>query len=239
MHSLKFLTSNDYSFPAPDKALEEPNGLIAIGGDLSPERLLSAYANGIFPWFNENDPILWWSPSPRAVLVPGEMHISKSLAKFNRKHEWEITINHAFEQVIHHCAEPRVNQDGTWITEDIQQAYIQLHKIGRAHSLEVWDKSELIGGLYGINVGRVFCGESMFHKATNASKIALLELQKHLLHFDYALIDTQMMNDHLLSLGVQSISREEFINQLNHYRQMTPRSGCWQPQVIRKGSAND
>ncbi len=239
MRSLTFLTDSDKNFPHPSLALEEPNGLLAVGGDLSPQRLLTAYNSGIFPWFEERDPILWWSPDPRAIIIPGELHVSKSLKKFTKKSQWKITVNRDFLSVIEHCAAPRARQDATWITSDIQQAYHQLHLSGQAHSLEVWNEDTLIGGLYGIAVGKVFCGESMFHLATNASKVAMYYLQDLMLEFDYALIDTQMMNPHLASLGAQSIRREEFLTLLNTYKTQNAKKNCWVPRVIRQGEIYD
>ncbi|RLV60078.1 leucyl/phenylalanyl-tRNA--protein transferase [Parashewanella curva] len=234
MQSLTFLSDETDNFPPVNCALEEPNGLLAVGGDLSPKRLLNAYYNGIFPWFNEDDPILWWSPNPRAIIVPSQLHISRSLAKFNRKHSWKITINHAFDQVIHQCAKLRANEQGTWITKTIEQAYIQLHRLGHAHSIEVWEDEILIGGLYGIKMGKVFCGESMFHTKTNASKIAMIALDKHLQDSGYELLDTQLMNPHLLSMGAKEISREDFIQLLSVLRDQNTIENCWQPAVLRE-----
>lgn len=233
MHSLTFLTDLDHYFPNPSLALEEPNGLLAIGGDLSPQRLLNAYNKGIFPWFNEQEPILWWSPDPRAIMIPGELHISKSLKKFLKKSQWKITVNKAFSLVIESCAAPRLKQNATWITNEIQRAYQQLHLLGHAHSVEVWNKGELVGGLYGITVGKVFCGESMFHTQTNASKMAMCYLQELLLEFDYALIDTQMMNPHLESLGAKAITRNVFLELLDNYKSQKAKDGCWISRTIR------
>ena len=235
MHSLTFLIDPEQNFPDPSLALEEPNGLLAIGGELSPQRLLTAYNNGIFPWYDEQDPVLWWSPDPRAIIIPGQLHVSKSLKKFINKSTWQITVNKAFLSVIENCAAPRPKQEATWITTDIQQAYHQLHLLGHAHSIEVWNDNELIGGLYGIAVGKVFCGESMFHRDTNASKVAMFYLQELLLEFDYALIDTQMMNPHLKSLGAQSISRDDFLELLNEYKNQQAKKGCWKSRVIHQG----
>ena len=191
---------------------------MAIGGDLRPERLLSAYYNGIFPWFNEDDPILWWSPDPRAVFIPGEIHISTSLRKYLKKQPWHITINQAFTDVMAGCAQPRLKQDGTWISQEIQMAYRELHHKGHAHSIEVWEDEHLIGGLYGLAIGQVFCGESMFHRKTNASKAAVAALQQHLLKMGFKLIDAQIMNPHLESLGAKAIKRLDFIHRLTELR---------------------
>ena len=200
-------------FPSPNLALDDPNGLLAVGGDLSPARLLSAYRNGIFPWFNEDEPPYWWSPSPRAVLFLNELHISKSFAKFLRKQSLTVSINNCFSEVIENCAVLR-QQEGTWITDEMMEAYTQLHHMGHAHSIEVWQDDELVGGLYGVLVGGCFCGESMFHKVTNASKLALVGLVNWLQHYGGTLIDCQIPNDHLLSLGVSTITREDYLEQL-------------------------
>lgn len=207
-------------------ALTEPNGLLAIGGDLTPQRLINAYYQGIFPWFNNHDPILWWSPDPRAVLTPGTINISRSLAKFIKKCRWRFTINHAFNEVIAACAAPRTYQNDTWITETIQQAYIRLHHKHWAHSIEVWEEDKLIGGLYGVAMGHIFCGESMFHRKSNASKMAFLLLEQHLISYGYQLIDAQIMNPHLASLGAKSIRRVEFMEHLHKLRdqQIAPRA---------------
>ncbi|WP_133407113.1 leucyl/phenylalanyl-tRNA--protein transferase [Parashewanella tropica] len=234
MQSLTFLSDDTVSFPPVNHALDEPNGLLAVGGDLSSKRLLQAYYSGIFPWFNEDDPVLWWSPDPRAIILPGQLHISKSLAKFNRRHNWKITINHAFDQVIHQCANLRADEQGTWITKAIEQAYIKLHHLGQAHSIEVWENDGLIGGLYGISVGKVFCGESMFHTKTNASKIAMIALDMHLQASEYELLDTQLMNPHLQSMGAKEISRKDFIQLLSVLREKNTVSDCWKPVVLRE-----
>ncbi|NKF51517.1 leucyl/phenylalanyl-tRNA--protein transferase [Shewanella sp. WXL01] len=231
MNALSYLNPFD-DFPDPNLALSEPNGLLAVGGQLTPERLEQAYFNGIFPWFNVNDPILWWSPDPRAVFTPKPNAGSKSLIKYLKKQPWRYTINHAFEQVIEACAGPRQTQDGTWITKEIQLAYIKLHQLGRAHSVEVWSKDELIGGLYGINVGKVFCGESMFHHQTNASKAAFFALNRFLVEHDFKLIDAQIMNPHLQSLGAVDIPRVEFLSQLNELRHQTTDTSIWQAKEL-------
>ncbi|MGS0692047.1 leucyl/phenylalanyl-tRNA--protein transferase [Shewanella sp. 0m-4] len=218
MNSLSYLNHDQQGFPPPEQALSDPNGLLAVGGDLHPERLLTAYYNGIFPWFNLDDPILWWSPDPRAVFVPGNMKISRSLVKYLKKQQWTYTINHHFEAVTAGCAEPRAGQDGTWISTEIQQAYLSLHQQGHAHSLEVWQDKQLIGGLYGLAIGQVFCGESMFHRATNASKAAMIVLQQHLQRCGFKLIDAQVVNPHLDSLGAKSIRRDDFLRLLTHLR---------------------
>jgi leucyl/phenylalanyl-tRNA--protein transferase len=228
MKSIFFLQNNQ-PFPPVELALTNPNGLLAAGGDLSPERLLDAYQHGIFPWFNENDPILWWSPSPRMVLFPNEFKISHSLLKILRKGAYEIRFDTAFEQVMRNCAAPRKEQAGTWILEDIINAYCELHRMGYAHSVETWIDGELAGGLYGISLGKMFYGESMFSRKTNASKIALAHLSKQLEYWDFGLIDCQMNTSHLASLGAREIPREEFIRRLQkliNYSNV-PTSGEW------------
>ncbi|MBV7314585.1 leucyl/phenylalanyl-tRNA--protein transferase [Shewanella sp. NIFS-20-20] len=232
MSTLSYLEHQHSPFPAPELALSEPNGLLAVGGDLSSERLLSAYYHGIFPWFNQDDPILWWSPDPRAVFVPGDIHCSASLRKYLSKQPWRFTVNHAFSQVIQACAAPRQKQADTWISPNIIEAYEQLHQLGRAHSIEVWHDQQLVGGLYGIDLGQAFCGESMFHFATNASKAAMMALQQHLIGFNYQLIDAQVMNPHLVSLGAKNISRHQFLTRLSELRQAPTSSDCWRPQEI-------
>jgi leucyl/phenylalanyl-tRNA--protein transferase len=211
---LTFLLDDTQPFPALQHALREPNGLLAAGGDLSAKRILDAYRHGIFPWFNEGDPILWWSPDPRMVLFPSEFKLSDSLRKIIRKGEFEIRFDTAFEQVMRACAAPRDGQAGTWIIEDMVAAYCELHRMGFAHSVEVWSKGELIGGLYGMAIGKMFYGESMFSRRPNASKIALAHLAKQLELWDFGMIDCQMNTPHLASLGAREIPRDEFITRL-------------------------
>jgi leucyl/phenylalanyl-tRNA--protein transferase len=201
-------------FPPVEQALVEPNGLLAAGGDLSPERLLDAYARGIFPWFNDEDPVLWWSPDPRMVLVPGELKISRSLGKRLQKHDYDVRIDSAFETVMRACAAPRAGQDGTWITHDMVAAYTDLYRRGLAHSVETWINGELAGGLYGVGLGRMFFGESMFARARDASKIALAHLACQLDRWQFGLIDCQMQTAHLASLGAREIPRDAFVREL-------------------------
>lgn len=203
-------------FPPLHLALEEPNGLLAIGGDLSPQRLLNAYCRGIFPWYSEGEPILWWSPAPRAVLFPEELTLPRSLKKRIRQQPFTVTLNRAFEAVITACAAPRKDhhQNGTWITEEMKQAYIQLHQWGYAHSVECWEDDQLVGGLYGVHIGQLFCGESMFTRANDASKIALVTLLTTLKAGKIKLVDIQMMTPHLQQLGAREISRIEYQRQL-------------------------
>ncbi|WP_305856160.1 leucyl/phenylalanyl-tRNA--protein transferase [Balneatrix alpica] len=198
-------------FPPTATALDEPNGLLAAGGDLSPERLLLAYRRGIFPWFDEDSPILWWSPAPRCVLLPESLHVSRSMAKQLRRAEYEVSLNRAFSQVIAACAStPREGQSGTWIQPSMIAAYQRLHELGWAHSVEVWHNQQLVGGLYGLAIGAAFFGESMFSLRSNASKTALIIWTRQLQQWGCQLIDCQMRTDHLLSLGAQQFSRREF-----------------------------
>ena len=202
-------------FPAVSKALREPNGLLAAGADLSPQRILAAYRQGIFPWFSPGDPILWWSPDPRMVLFPDRIRITRSLAKTLRNANYTVRLDSAFAQVIAACAgTPRDGQSGTWITPTMQQAYIRLHELGYAHSVETWVNGTLVGGLYGMAIGKAFFGESMFSHATDASKIALAHLCRFLEANDFGIIDCQMETTHLASLGATPIPREEFAARL-------------------------
>ena len=208
-----FLTSDLY-FPPVDQASRE--GILAIGGDLSSERLMLAYKNGVFPWFNDAEPIIWWSPDPRMVLFPDELKVSKSMKKIIDKKKFKITCNQNFKAVIENCQKTERNgQTDTWITNDMIAAYCNLNQIGKAKSVEVWQNDELVGGLYGIDLGNVFCGESMFSKVPNASKIAFVFLVEYLKTNNYKLLDCQVYNDHLSSLGCREISRNTFMEILN------------------------
>lgn len=214
------LLQNNIPFPSVDLALREPNGLLAAGGDLKPDRLLDAYRHGIFPWFNAGDPILWWSPDPRMVLLPDEFKISHSLRKTLRRGEYQIRTDSAFEQVMRACALPRAGQEGTWIQEDIIEGYVRLHQMGLAHSIETWINGELVGGLYGVSIGRMFYGESMFSHKTDASKIALAHLVLQLKRWNFVMIDCQMNTPHLASMGAREIPRRQFLARLQeliHY----------------------
>ena len=207
-----FLTKELY-FPPVDEASYE--GVLAIGGDLSIERLLLAYQNGIFPWFNDDEPILWWSPSERMVVVPQMYKVSKSIRNLLNQNKFKVTFNQNFSEVIRNCQQiERKGQDDTWISEDIIASYTKLHEMGIAKSVEVWQNGELVGGLYGVDLGHVFCGESMFSKVSNASKIAFVTLIKHLKENNYLLLDCQVHNDHLEKLGAFEISRDTFMRVL-------------------------
>jgi len=214
-------------FPPVRSALTEPNGLLAAGGDLSPERLLEGYRRGIFPWYSEGDPILWWSPDPRMVLFPAEFKISRSLAKILRNRRYETRFDSAFADVIASCAAPRKGAPGTWIGEAMIDAYLELHRLGYAHSVETWIDGELAGGLYGVAMGGVFFGESMFSRVRDASKIALSALVAHLKSGGFGLIDCQMHTLHLETLGAREIPRARFsrlLEELVHYSQSP---GTW------------
>ncbi|WP_298306836.1 leucyl/phenylalanyl-tRNA--protein transferase [Flavobacterium sp.] len=204
-----FLTKELY-FPPVEEASYE--GILAVGGDLSIERLLLAYNNGIFPWFDADEPILWWSPSERMVVNPKDYKVSKSLRNIINRNIFEVTINKDFASVIKNCQEiERKDQDGTWISADIIESYTKLHKLGKAKSFEVWQNGELVGGLYGVDLGHVFCGESMFSKVPNASKVAFVKLIEYLKQNNYKLLDCQVHNDHLEKLGAFEISRNAFM----------------------------
>jgi leucyl/phenylalanyl-tRNA---protein transferase len=209
-----FVLDKELSFPATH--LSEPDGLLAIGGDLSPERLLAAYRNGIFPWY-EGEHILWWCPDPRFVLFPAELKINKSVKKLLKRNEFEFTVNKAFKEVIQHCKKIiRPGQQGTWITDEVEKAYIKMHELGYAHSAEVWKDSELAGGLYGIKLGKVFFGESMFSKASNASRYAFIRYVEELKGNAIELIDCQIYTEYLESMGARMIPGKEFSSLLKN-----------------------
>jgi leucyl/phenylalanyl-tRNA--protein transferase len=208
------LLQAELSFPPVTQALRSPNGLLAAGGDLSIARLLEAYRHGIFPWFNAGEPILWWSPDPRMVLIPREFKVSHSLRKTLRHGRYEVRVDSAFEQVMRACAAPREGVNGTWIHDEMIAAYCELHRMGYAHSVETWMGDKLAGGLYGISVGRMFYGESMFSRRADASKIALAHLCAQLDRWNFGLIDCQMNTPHLASLGAREIPRSDFVARL-------------------------
>ncbi|MBM3340610.1 MAG: leucyl/phenylalanyl-tRNA--protein transferase [Betaproteobacteria bacterium] len=201
-------------FPPLARALQEPNGLLAAGGDLSAARLIEAYKHGIFPWYSDHQPLLWWSPDPRMVLVPAQLKVSRSLGKRLRRNDFEIRVDTQFATVMHACAAPRMSQSGTWITDDMVAAYRELNQRGLAHSVETWIGGELAGGLYGVAIGRMFYGESMFTRVPDASKIALVALAQQLQRWDFGLIDCQMKTAHLASLGAREIPRADFVRRL-------------------------
>lgn len=218
-----------FEFPDVRLALEEPDGLLAVGGDLSIKRLTAAYRKGIFPWYNDEQPILWWSPNPRAVLLPDELKVSRSLKKTLRKKRFSVTFDHAFSEVIEACSGPRAqdNDPGTWITDEMKHAYQQLHKQGFAHSVECWCDGKLVGGLYGVAIGQVFFGESMFSRQTDASKVAFVALVQQLSQWGFGLIDCQVQSQHLESLGAKTIGRETFTNLLDQYCDKPSQTGPW------------
>ena len=213
-------------FPPPDYA--DPSGLLAVGGDLSNERLLEAYRVGIFPWYSDDQPILWWSPDPRLVLDLKDFIISRSLRKTFKKGVFQVTFDHAFEEVIQACAVvPRTAQNGTWITEEMQEAYINLHGLGYAHSVETWFGGKLAGGLYGVSLGKCFFGESMFHLKTDASKVALATLVEKLKSWDFHFIDSQMTTEHMVRLGAKELPRRIFLKRLQSALRHPTRRGRW------------
>ncbi len=221
-----WLSEDDLSFPHPTFA--NAHGILAIGGDLSPQRILLAYENGIFPWYNEDEPIIWWSPDPRFVLYPTELKVSKSMRKVLRDEQFSITYDTDFRAVITECRQaPRHGQDGTWIHSEIIEAYCQLHELGIAHSVEVWQNNKLVGGLYGIGLGRCFCGESMFAKVSNASKAGFVTFVKKLESHGFDMIDCQTHSKHLESLGAKNISRADFLEYLNKNKTRETIIGNW------------
>ena len=215
-------------FPPAHRALIEPDGLLAAGGNLSPRRLLRAYRQGIFPWYSAGQPILWWSPNPRLVLLPESVNVSRSLRKTLKNGQFTMTADAAFAAVIAGCAAPRAGQDtGTWITPEMNRAYCRLHRLGHAHSIEAWHQSELAGGLYGVAVGQVFFGESMFSLMSDASKAALVLLAAQLRRWEFALIDCQVRTEHLTRMGAVEIARATFLQLLDRYCALPGRNGPW------------
>lgn len=229
--------AGNYDFPSPELAADEPNGLLAVGGDLSPPRLLAAYRLGIFPWFSDDQPILWWTPDPRAVLFPEQLKVSRSLRKTLRKGRFQVTLDKAFVDVIEACSLPRPTlngeESGTWITNEMKRAYIHLHELGYAHSAECWLEGELVGGLYGVAIGKVFFGESMFTQVSDASKVAFVHLVRQLQKWGFALIDCQVSSEHLKSLGAEEIPRSQFQKLLEKYCKESPlQPGPWQMEIM-------
>jgi len=221
---------NHFVFPDVNLALEEPDGLLAIGGDLKPRRLIAAYRHGIFPWYNDDQPVLWWAPNPRTVLFPDKLKISRSLQKTLRKQAFNVTLDRAFNEVITACGQPREGeaQPGTWITPEMKQAYLSLHTLGYAHSVECWQDGQLIGGLYGVAIGRVFFGESMFTRRNDASKVAFVALVQQLERWGFGVIDCQIHSPHLESLGAEAISRERFSTLLDDFCERPGPMQAWQ-----------
>lgn len=223
--------NRDQPFPDVSEALEEPNGLLAVGGCLSPARLENAYRHGIFPWFGEGEPILWWSPNPRTILLPGELRISRSLRKTLRNGDFSYSFDEAFDQVLDACAAPRSDTGGTWITREISDAYREFHRLGYAHSFECWHQGQLAGGLYGVGIGRVFYGESMFHRVSNASKAALVFAVESLQRWGYELIDCQLHTAHLASLGAREIPRKAFLRLLKRHCNRPVSADAWRREA--------
>lgn len=220
--------ASPYDFPPVETALEHPDGLLAIGGDLTPSRLMVAYRRGIFPWYSDDQPILWWSPSQRQVLFPELLKVSHSLRKTIRKGKFTLTLDQAFREVIKQCAGPRRQQDGTWITDEILEAYCRLHDYGFAHSVETWYEGQLVGGLYGVALGKVFFGESMFSQVSDASKVAFVHLVWQIQRWGYELIDCQVQTDYLQSFGAVEIPRRTYRTLLNRLCEVPGHSGLWQ-----------
>ncbi len=233
------LLTNRYQSDFPPVELASPEGLLAVGGDLRSERLLAAYRQGIFPWYSPGQPVLWWSPDPRTVLFPARLRISRSLGKALRQQRFRVTLDQAFERVIDACAAPRRNHPtgGTWITREMRTAYCQLHAQGYAHSVEAWSGSELVGGLYGVSLGGVFFGESMFSLATDASKVALARVVEQLTAWGYSLIDCQVGSAHLFSLGAEEIPRRDFLATLDTALQLPGRAGSWKACRLDGGAS--
>ena len=228
----QLLASSHYDFPDPLACDPEGHGLIAMGADLAPTTLISAYAKGLFPWFNEDEPIAWWCPEPRCVIAPDDYQPSKSLRRTAKNSPWTITVNQAFPDVIHACSLPRSYAEDTWIHEEMIEAYLNLHELGFAHSIEVWQDHDvatrqLIGGLYGLKIGGIYFGESMFHRVTDASKVAFWALMRLCSSSGIGLIDCQLPNDHLLSLGARTLDRPIFLTKLTQL--VAQPSPCWQP----------
>ena len=240
MNRLPLLDSEAWDrFPDPRQALTEPNGLLAFGGDLSPRRLLAAYSLGIFPWFGEHEPILWWSPDPRCVFHTETLRINRSLRRQLRGKTWRLSADHAFEQVVRACAAPRAREAGTWLVPAMIDAYVQLHRLGHAHSVEVWDGERLVGGIYGVAVGRLFCGESMFSAESGGSKLALVALARLLHEMGFPLLDTQVANPHTLGLGAIEMPRAEFLRQVAQLTRTPGLVGSWAaftPRLIQPGA---
>lgn len=227
MITLPWLAPDKLDFPDTAEALDEPNGLLAGGGDLGVERLLHAYRRGIFPWYESGQPILWWTPDPRTVVFPEKLHISRSMRKVLRRGHFEITADRCFERVMGACGEPREGAHGTWITPEMLAAYTTLHRRGHAHSIEVWQEGALVGGLYGMALGKVFFGESMFSRVDNASKVAFIHLIAQLRAWQFAVVDCQVSSAHLFSLGAEEISREAFEQLLLDYAHLPSISAPW------------
>jgi leucyl/phenylalanyl-tRNA--protein transferase len=233
------LLADELWFPPVQQALREPDGLLAMGGDLSVARLQLAYQSGIFPWFSEGDPLLWWSPGTRAVFAPDTLSLNRTLRKQLRRDALSITLNQAFAEVIRKCAEPRPSQAQTWILPPIQQAYLALHQQGLAHSVEVWQENLLVGGLYGVQLGQIFCGESMFNRIDNGAKFALIALQQHLQRYAPGWIDCQLPNPFLLRLGATALPRADYLHLLRDLSVKPAPAAHWLAQPLQLVVADD
>jgi leucyl/phenylalanyl-tRNA--protein transferase len=228
MSAIPWLQQDSLDFPPVAQALSEPDGLLAVGGDLQPSRLIEAYRRGIFPWYEDHQPILWWSPDPRMVLYPEKLHVSRSLARLLKQERYQVSFDTDFAAVISRCAAQRQGQEGTWITPAMQAAYERLHHLGYAHSVEVWEQDTLIGGLYGIAIGRLFFGESMFSARSNASKVGFVHLVRQLQRWEFHLVDCQLHSEHLQSLGAEPVSRQAFQDALDTYLDQAAPPSPWQ-----------
>ncbi len=229
MSAITWISAKDAvdSFPAAGRALAEPDGLLCAGGDLSPARLLYAYTHGIFPWYEAGQPLLWWSPNPRCVIVPGELHKSRRLHRYLRNSNLQVSFDHAFSDVMHACAQDREDLPGTWITDEMITAYTAMHNLGWAHSVEIWQEGELVGGLYGLSIGRVFFGESMFSHVSNASKLALSVICQEIENRNFALFDCQVESPHLMSLGATLMPRSTFLRLLQTFSTPPTKTMDW------------
>lgn len=227
------------SFPSVSSALDEPNGLLAAGADLSIERLIKAYSSGIFPWYSEGEPILWWSPNPRTIFDLSQFQPSRSLKRFIRKSKLKITLNRDFDAVLNQCAMPRTFQAETWISDEMKLAYIKLHQQKFAHSVEVWQNEQLVGGIYGVSIGKLFCGESMFSRISNGSKVALTYLIEYLKTEQFPIIDCQVENAHLVSLGSINLERDKYIQIVNNTKDKTLPSDFWEEKQLADIECSD
>ncbi|MCJ8321665.1 MAG: leucyl/phenylalanyl-tRNA--protein transferase [Colwellia sp.] len=230
--TLHYLDSESLAFPPVHLALSDPNGLLAIGGDLTPKRMIAAYQEAIFPWYNADEPIMWWSPSPRAIIPLDKININRTLTKFIRKSPYHVTLNKDFDQVLSYCADAPFRKEGTWIIEEMKLAYMRLHELGYAHSIEVWHDKELVGGLYGVAINGYFSGESMFYKKSNASKIALVSLSNLLKSLGISFLDCQILNPFLQDMGCIEIPRNDFLQlQQAAITKVVP-NDFWQPRSL-------
>jgi len=230
--ALPWLSVDSSAFPKLSSALTEPNGLLAFGDDLTPNRVIQAYHNGIFPWFSDGEPVMWWSPDPRAIINIDQLKVNKTLRKFIKKLPYQVSVNKDFQQVIEHCADAPFRKEETWIVQPMLTAYQELHRLGHAHSIEVWLEDKLVGGLYGVAINGYFSGESMFYSESNASKIALVYLAELLKLIGASFIDCQMQNPFLASMGCIEVTREHFIQRQQHAKQLTIPSDFWQARQL-------